>query len=90
MAYDVSLIIASNISHGPIGDGGFIEVVDAWDEWQIDGNESGFAEALKKAREKPYYGIVKVVTVTLDYEDIERHFVEEVPTTKVIAVKVDE
>lgn len=78
--WNISLIIGANTDHGELQNGGYIEVVDAWDEYQIDGNVEGFREAVEKARALPHYSSVRVVDVRIPYDEVEKLFLTPAAT----------
>lgn len=43
-------------------------IVDAWDEFSIDGNEPGWSAAIKKAEEEN--DAIRIVKTTLNHEQI--------------------
>lgn len=47
-------------------------LVEAWDEYVVDGNYEGWLEAINKA--KAEYGDIRILTTSVDYEAIQRAF----------------
>jgi hypothetical protein len=51
-------------------DGDAAWLVDAWDEYSIDGNPEGYDAAVKKARADSVSGLIQILHTTLDDEAV--------------------
>lgn len=49
------------------------ELIDTWDEYDVDGNPAGFDDAVRKARKREEFVAVRVLKVMVSY-DVERLF----------------
>ena len=49
-------------------------MLDAWDEYSIDGNASGWDEALEKAKDEAGGQPVRVLKFIVDYEQVQKAF----------------
>ena len=69
-AENMGTIVKIHLIFEATEDGDAAWLVDAWDEYSIDGNPEGFDEAVKRAQQQSTAGRIRVITTLLNYEKV--------------------